>query len=72
MTEEHPGKVWKWEVSPHPYDNDFDVFVTDDDDVARAAILHVAEMHLWDSNDGEERTLKVVHNAAPQQEHKEG
>ncbi len=61
--EETTGKVWKWEVTPHPYDNDFDTFVTDSDDAARAAILHAAEMHLWDSNDDGERVLTVRHNA---------
>ncbi len=57
-----PGKVWKWEVWPNPYASDCDSLVTDSDERAREAILLAAEMHLWDSNDGEERTLKVVHN----------
>ena len=56
------GKVWKWEVWPHPYSNDFDYFVTDSDDEAREAIANLAEMYLWDGNDGGERTVKVVHN----------
>ena len=60
--EDTTGKTWKWEIWPHPYDSDFDCMVTDDDSVAREAILVAAEMHLWDSNDGETRTLKVVHN----------
>ena len=60
--EEDSSKVWKWEIWPHPYTSDYDYMVTDSDDEARDAILHAAEMHLWDSNDGEERTLKVVHN----------
>jgi len=56
------GKVWKWEIWPHPYDNDFDYMVTDDDGAARDAILHAAEMYLWDGNDGGDRIMKVVHN----------
>lgn len=56
------GKVWKWEVWPHPYSNDFDCFVTDSDDEAREAISNLAEMYLWDGNDGGERIVKVVHN----------
>ena len=64
--EEDSSKVWKWEIWPHPYTNDYDYMVTDSDDEARDAILHAAEMHLWDTNDGEVRTLKVVHNAKGQ------
>ena len=60
--EDTEGKSWKWEIWPHPYDHDYDYFVTDDDNEAREAILHAAEMYLWDSNDGEERVLKVIHN----------
>ena len=43
-------------------DADTALLVTDDDNEAREAILHAAEMYLWDSNDGEERVLKVIHN----------
>lgn len=64
------GRVWKWAIEPHPYDSDYDVMVTDSDEEARAAILHAAECHLWDTNDGDDygpngptRTLKVTHNA---------
>lgn len=63
------GKVWKWEVWPHPYSNDFDCFVTDSDDEAREAISILAEMYLWDGNDGGERTVKVVHNACVRAQH---
>lgn len=55
-------KIWKWEIWPHPYDEDYDYMVTDDDNEAREAILHCALMHLWDDNDGAERRLKVMHN----------
>lgn len=61
--EDTSRKVWKWEIWPHPYDSDFDYMGTDSDEEARDAIWHVAEMHLWDTNDGGERTMKVVHNA---------
>ena len=60
--EDATGKIWKWEISPHPYNTDYDIMVTDSDDEARQAILYAAELHLWDSNDGEVRILKVVHN----------
>jgi len=66
-------RVYKWEIEPHPYTNEFDFFVTDSDEEARQAILHAAEMYLWDSNDGDDdgphgkaRVLKVTHNAARQ------
>lgn len=55
-------KHWKWEITPHPYDSQYDSLVTDSDDEAREAILCAAEIYLWDTNDGEERVLKVVHN----------
>lgn len=62
---EVPGKVWRWEVWPHPYDSAYDYYVTDDDNEARQAILYAAEMHLWDGNDGGERTLRVVMQSLP-------
>lgn len=55
-------KKWKWEISPHPYSGEWDCMVTNSDEEALKAILHVAEMHLWDGNDGGERTVKVVRN----------
>jgi hypothetical protein len=71
--EAESGRVYKWEIEPHPYTNEFDVYVTDFDEEARQAILHAAEMYLWDSNEGEDdgphgksRVLKVTHNAGHQ------
>jgi hypothetical protein len=56
------GKTWKWAIEPHPYDADYDVFVTDSDDEARIAILYAAEIELYDANEGgETRVLKVTH-----------
>ena len=56
------GRTWKWAIEPNPYNNDYDVCVTDSDEEARVAILHAAEMILFDDNDGGEvRTLKVSH-----------
>lgn len=60
--EETRGKVWKWEIWPHPYDSDFDFMVTDNDPEALEAILYAAEIHLWDGHDGGERVMRVVHN----------
>ena len=61
--EEVNEKSYKWNVEPHPYDSSFDVFVTDSDKEALEAILHAAEMHLWDSAEpGQERVLKVRYN----------
>lgn len=37
----------KWEIEPHPYSKDFDVFVTDDDQEARRAVIAAAEQ-AWD------------------------
>ncbi len=69
MEEAESGRVYKWEIEPHPYTHDYDVMVTDSDDEARAAILHAAEMYLWDGNDGTDdgphgktRVVRVTHN----------
>ena len=51
----------KWEIEPRPYSSDFDVFVTDDDQQARSAILAVAEME-WDACEpGEEGVIRIRH-----------
>jgi hypothetical protein len=62
-TEELDAKDFRWNIEPHPYDSSFDVFVTDDDQEALAALLHAAEMHLWDGIEpGQERVLRVRYN----------
>jgi hypothetical protein len=44
------GRIWKWAIHPHPYNQkDFDVFITNDDQEAKQAILYAAENYLWDS-----------------------
>lgn len=54
---------FKWNIEPHPYSKDYDIFVTNDDQEALDALLHAAEMYLWDDCEpGQERTLKVRHN----------
>jgi len=53
------GRVWKWAISPHPYDDHFDVMVTDDDQQALEAIRWAAELHLWDQHDGGTRKIEV-------------
>jgi hypothetical protein len=56
----------RWEISPHPYDNQFDVFVCDDDDMARRALIDLAEK-LWDSADSDngKQTIKFKLNDVP-------
>lgn len=51
----------RWEIEPHPV-RDFDALVTNSDNEARHWILQIAESHLWDDNDGEERTMRVTMN----------
>ena len=46
------GKEWRWEIEPHPYDSQYDTYVTDSDEEARTTILNAAESYLWDTNDG--------------------
>jgi len=54
---------YKWNIEPHPYSKDYDIFVTNDDQEALDALLHAAEMYLWDDCEpGQERTLTVRHN----------
>lgn len=61
--ESEENRIYKWEITPHPDSNDYDFMVTDDDNEALAAILRVAEMHLWDAAEpGEERIVKVKLN----------
>lgn len=73
MEEADSGRVYKWEIEPHPYTQDYDVMVTDSDEEAREAIMHAAEMYLWDDNDGTDdgpngktRVLRVTHNTKAQ------
>ena len=55
------GKLWRWAIEPHPYDSGYDIYVTDDDKDALAAIQYVAEFILWDGNEGGETvTMKVT------------
>jgi hypothetical protein len=57
------GHKYKWEIEPHPYDSDFDVLVTDDDDAALQALLDVAEQ-VWDGmQSGDEQAIKIRCNA---------
>jgi hypothetical protein len=62
------GRVWKWAISPHPYDKTIDAMVTDDDQQALEAMRHAAESHLWDQHEGGTRKLEVslVKNAEKQ------
>lgn len=55
-------RIHRWEITPHPYDSDYDIFVTDDDQEARDAILYAAEMLLWDDHPGGTKTLVVELN----------
>jgi len=56
---------YKWEVEPHPYDSDFDVFVTNDDGEAIKALLAAAEQGFDDMGEGDELVLRVRLRAAP-------
>jgi len=57
------GRIFKWEIEPHPYNSsDFDTFVCDDDDQAREAVLAAAE-GAWDQmEEGEEITIVIRRN----------
>jgi hypothetical protein len=60
-------RKYKWEIEPHPYTKDFDMYVTDDDEEALEAIKFAAEI-AWDSSEeGEERVLKIRMNAVATQ-----
>ena len=58
--QELEDKNYKWNIEPHPYSKDYDVFVTNNDNAALDALLHAAEMYLWDDIEpGQERVLRV-------------
>jgi hypothetical protein len=57
------GHTHKWEITPHPYSSDLDVFVTDSDNDARGAIEDAAEQ-AWDQcGDGMTRTITIRRRA---------
>lgn len=64
-------RPYKWEIEPHPYDSSYDIFVTDDDAVARQAVMDAAEK-LWDSmEEDEEKRLVIRMSAVPTSQAKE-
>ena len=63
MEDEAEDRIYRWQITPHPYNSQFDTFVTDDDNIARQAILDLAEDYLWDQCErGQERSITVKHN----------
>jgi hypothetical protein len=56
---------YKWEVEPHPYDSQFDVFVTNDDGEAINALLAAAEAGFDDMDAGDELVIKVRLRPSP-------
>ena len=63
MADQAENRKYRWEIEPHPYDNQFDVMVTDDDEEARQAIIYAA-LAMWDQHTGGKRILAVTHNGA--------
>lgn len=60
---EAEDRKYRWEISPHPYTTDFDIYVTDDDFEASEALKVLADS-TWDCiEDGEEKTISVKRNA---------
>lgn len=56
------GHRHAWEIEPNPYNNDFDVYVTDDEVEACVAIIEAAEQ-AWDQcEEGEEIVIKIRRN----------
>jgi len=52
-------RQYKWEIEPNPYDSDYDIFATDDDQTALDALQAAAE-RAWDtSEEGQEKILKI-------------
>lgn len=52
----------RWEVTPHPYSSDYDMFVTDYDQDALRAVEAAAEA-AWDTAVvGETRTVTIKYN----------
>jgi hypothetical protein len=60
------GHSHRWEVEPHPYDSDLDVFVCDDDETALQAALDAIEQR-WDALvPGQQCVIKIRCNKAEQ------
>lgn len=62
VSDEAEDREYKWEITPNPYNNDYDVFVTDGDDEACQALAYASE-NAWDQCEpGETKTLTIKHN----------
>lgn len=59
------GRVYRWEIEPHPDTSDCDVLVTDSDEEALAAIERAGEMIWNEIENGETRSIVVKCNADP-------
>jgi hypothetical protein len=58
----HPDEFHKWEIEPNPHNNDFDVYVTDDDADALASAKLALE-NGWDNMEvGETFTVVIKMN----------
>ena len=60
------GRVYKWEVEPHPYSSDFDTYVTDDDQEALAAARQALE-NLWDDMNPGDEVMVIIKMHEPSQ-----
>ena len=56
----------KWEIEPHPYDSDYDIFITNDDAKALQAILEAAET-AWDSIEPDTEIIIKIRLNSPQE-----
>lgn len=62
-TTDEDGRVHKWAVEPHPFDSEFDVYVTDDDQCALEAIQLAAE-NAWDRLEPGQRAVIRIRMSA--------
>jgi hypothetical protein len=52
----------KWEIEPHAYTHDFDVYVSDSDKEALQALRDTVEAVFDDMNPGDTRTITIRMN----------
>ena len=62
-TLDREGTAWRWKIEPHPYDKQYDSYITNSDLKALEVIKDMAEGYMWEKiKTGETRTMKVTFN----------
>ena len=60
------GRIYKWEIEPHPYSPEFDTYMTDDDQDALEAARQALE-NLWDDMNPGDDVMVIIKMREPSQ-----